>query len=142
MAAGTVLSRKWSPPVSLLTFTSWQLTAGGILLIPLTLLLEPEFPTLDGTNLLGLVYLGLIGAAFTYILWFRGIAKIDPTLISTLGFLSPTTAVVLGWAALDETLSLMQLFAIFLVLFSILLSQQAPRLQSLKLKPFSLTPLK
>ena len=32
MALGTVLSRRWQPPVSALTFTSWQLTAGGILL--------------------------------------------------------------------------------------------------------------
>ena len=37
MAAGTVLSRKWQPPVSLLTFTAWQLTAGGALLLPLAL---------------------------------------------------------------------------------------------------------
>jgi probable blue pigment (indigoidine) exporter len=32
MAFGTVLSRHWQPPVSPLTFTAWQLTAGGILL--------------------------------------------------------------------------------------------------------------
>ena len=37
MAAGTVLSRKWQPPVSLLTFTAWQLAAGGLLLLPLSL---------------------------------------------------------------------------------------------------------
>lgn len=34
MALGTVLSRKWQPPVSALTFTAWQLTAGGLLLVP------------------------------------------------------------------------------------------------------------
>ena len=34
MAAGTVLSRKWQPPVSGLTFTAWQLTDGGLLLLP------------------------------------------------------------------------------------------------------------
>jgi probable blue pigment (indigoidine) exporter len=38
MAFGTVLSRKWRPPVSLLTFTAWQMTAGGLLLIPAVLL--------------------------------------------------------------------------------------------------------
>jgi len=37
MALGTVLTRKWRPPVSLLTFTSWQLTAGGLLLLPIAL---------------------------------------------------------------------------------------------------------
>ena len=34
MAAGTVLSRRWRPDVSPLTFTAWQLTAGGLLLLP------------------------------------------------------------------------------------------------------------
>lgn len=29
MAFGTVLTRRWAPPVSSLTFTAWQLTAGG-----------------------------------------------------------------------------------------------------------------
>ena len=29
MASGGVLSRKWQPPVNMLTFTAWQLTAGG-----------------------------------------------------------------------------------------------------------------
>ena len=32
--SGTVLTRKWRPPVPLLTFTAWQLTAGGLLLLP------------------------------------------------------------------------------------------------------------
>jgi len=30
MALGTVLSRRWQPEVSMLTFTSWQLVAGGL----------------------------------------------------------------------------------------------------------------
>lgn len=34
MAFGTVLTRKWQPPVPLLTFTAWQLAAGGLLLVP------------------------------------------------------------------------------------------------------------
>lgn len=31
MALGIILARKWQPPVSPLTFTAWQLTAGGLL---------------------------------------------------------------------------------------------------------------
>lgn len=50
MAAGTVLSRYWQPPVSPLTFTAWQLTAGGLLLVPVALSLEPALPVLTLTN--------------------------------------------------------------------------------------------
>ncbi len=130
MAAGTVLSRKWRPPVSLLTFTAWQLAAGGLLLLPLALWVEPPLPPLTGENVLGLTYLGLIGAAFTYALWFRGIARIEPSIVSTLGFLSPTTAVFLGWWVLDQRLTPLQFLGVLAVLGSVWLSQWAGQRQS------------
>ncbi len=125
MAGGTVLSRRWRPDVSPLTFTAWQLTAGGLLLLPVALLLEPPLPHLTGANILGFAYLGLIGAALTYILWFRGLSRLEPSVVSPLGFLSPTTAVILGWAVLGQQLSPMQIFGIVVVLGSVWLSQKA-----------------
>ncbi|MBB3286552.1 MULTISPECIES: EamA family transporter [Rhizobium] len=125
MAAGTVLSRRWRPDVSPLTFTAWQLTAGGVLLLPVALLLEPPLPHLTGANILGFAYLGLIGAALTYILWFQGLSRLEPSMVSPLGFLSPTTAVILGWAVLGQQLSPMQIFGIVTVLASVWLSQRA-----------------
>lgn len=131
MAAGTVLSRKWQPPVSLLTFTAWQLTAGGALLLPLAFWAEPPLPDLTHENLLGLAYLGVIGAAFTYLLWFRGIRLLEPALVSTLGFLSPVTALLLGWWALDQRLGGLQMAGVLIVLFSVWLSQRAVRMPKL-----------
>lgn len=123
MALGVVLSRKWQPNVSLLTFTAWQLTAGGLILLPAALLMEPALPTLTSKNIAGLLYLGIIGAAFTYVIWFRGIARLQPSIVSTLGFLSPTTAVILGWLVLGEYLNLWQALGLIIVLFSVWLSQ-------------------
>ncbi|MEM8878448.1 MAG: EamA family transporter [Pseudomonadota bacterium] len=128
MAAGTVLTRKWQPPVPLLTFTAWQLTAGGLLLVILAILLEPPLPQLDTGNLSGILYLGLIGAALTYILWFRGISRIEAGAVSALGFLSPLSAVLIGWALLDQALTPTQLTGAGLVLAAIWLGQRAPRI--------------
>ncbi|MDB5524555.1 MAG: eamA-like transporter family protein [Rhizobium sp.] len=125
MALGTVLSRYWQPPVSPLTFTAWQMTAGGILLIPVALLTEPALPHLTVTNWIGFVQLGLVGTALTYVLWFRGISRIEPAAVSTLGFLSPTVAVILGWAIAGQTLSALQIAGIAIVLASTWASQQA-----------------
>lgn len=125
MAAGTVLTRKWQPPVSPLTFTAWQLTAGGLLLIPVALIVEPGFPMPTLTNLAGLIWLGLIGAALTYYLWFRGIARLGPTTVTSFGFLSPTSAVLLGWFVLGEALSALQITGVVVVLISIWLGQRA-----------------
>lgn len=123
MAAGTVLSRRWQPPVPPLTFTAWQLSAGGVLLLPLALwpqaLGSAPMPTLTVPNLLALAYLGLIGAGLTYLIWFRGLAKLGPATIAPLGFFSPLAAVLLGWTVLDQRLTPLQIAGAALVLASV-----------------------
>jgi probable blue pigment (indigoidine) exporter len=127
MALGTVLSRKWQPPVSALTFTAWQLTAGGMLLLPFALVAPTQLATISGTNILGLMYLGLIGAGLTYVIWLRGIKLLQPSAVSVLGFLSPMSAALLGWLVLNETLTAPQAFGMALVLGSVFLGQYALR---------------
>ena len=127
MAAGTVLSRRWQPPVPALGFTAWQLTAGGLILLPLALIVEPALPPLTAANLAGLAWLGLIGAAATYALWFRGIARLDPGAVSMLGLMSPVTAVILGWAWLGQSLSPLQGLGAVVVLGSVWAGQRAGR---------------
>ncbi len=125
MAAGTVLSRRWQPPVSALTFTSWQLTAGGLVLLPFAIIFEPALPTLSSLNLIGLGYLTLIGGALTYALWFRGLAILGPSSVASLGFLSPVSAVVLGWLYLNQQLSTLQFVGMVVILLSVWASQRA-----------------
>lgn len=125
MALGNVLSRKWQPPVSMLAYTAWQLTAGGLLLIPVAAVFEPAMPMPTTANLLGLGWLGLVGAALTYALWFRGLARLESSVVSSLLFLSPLTAVLLGWVFLNQALNTPQIAGVFLVIGSIWLSQRA-----------------
>ena len=125
MAFGIVLSHRWRPPVSPLTFTAWQLTAGGILLAPVAWLLEPPLPALTRANILGLLYLCLFGGAVAYVLWFRGIARLGPSIIAPLGFLSPVTAVILGWLIVNQGLTVMQFAGMVVVIASVWLSQRA-----------------
>lgn len=123
MAGGTVLTRKWQPPVSLLTFTAWQLTAGGVALLPVLLWWAPDVPAPDARAALGLAWLGLVGAAGTYILWFRGIGRLGPGVVAPLGLLSPVSAVLLGWMVLGQTLSPVQMLGMAVVIGSIVASQ-------------------
>ena len=124
MACGTVLTRRWTPPVSSLTFTAWQLTAGGLLPVPVALIAEPALPPPTLENVLAIAWLGLIGAALTYILWFRGLARIEPSAASSLGFLSPVVATLLGWLALGQLLTPAQLCGFAMVLASVWFSQR------------------
>ncbi|GGA13611.1 EamA family transporter [Neptunicoccus cionae] len=127
MAAGTVLSRRWQPPVTALSFTAWQLTAGGLILLPIAVLVEPPLPPLSATNLAGLAWLGLVGAAATYALWFRGVARLEPAAVSMLGMMSPLTAVVLGWVWLGQSLSPVQFAGAAIVLGAVWAGQRANR---------------
>lgn len=125
MACGTVLSRKWKPPVPLVTFTAWQLTAGGILLVPVVLAIEPAIPVPTAADLLALAWLGLIGMAATFALWLRGIARLEPAVVSSLLLLSPVTAVLLGWLFLGQTLTPSQIAGAAMVIASIWLGQRS-----------------
>lgn len=124
MACGTVLSRHWQPPVPALTFTAWQLTAGGLLLVPIAWWSEPALPSLSWAAVGAVLWLGLAGAALSYVLWFRGLAKLEPAVVSMLGFLSPLTAVLLGGVVMGETLSGLQVGGVALVLASLWLAQR------------------
>lgn len=127
MAMGSVLTRRWQPPVSALTFTGWQLTAGGLLLLPVALIVEPALPPLTLANTAGFLWLGLFGAAFTYFVWFRGIARLGPAAITPLGFLSPLTAVLLGWIVLGQALSPLQILGAIIVMGCVALSGRSAK---------------
>src|SRR4051812_27409638 len=65
MSAGTVLTKRWGRPdgVGPLALTAWQLTAGGLLIAPLALLVEGAPPALDGRAVGGYLYLALANTA-------------------------------------------------------------------------------
>lgn len=127
MAGGVVLTRKWRPNVSTLSLTAWQLTAGGLLLVPVAWWMEPALPPVTLPNFFGFLWLGLFGAAISYFLWFRGIERLGPSVITGLGFLSPLTAVILGWGVLGETLGPFQLLGAGIVLLCAWLGAQPVR---------------
>lgn len=131
MAGGIVLTKHWGRPegVGLLTYTGWQLTAGGLFLLPIALLAEGLPTALTMTNLLGFVWLGLIGALVAYALWFRGIARLPALSVSFISLASPLTATVLGYLFLDQRLGAQQLLGGLAVIAAMILAQPRPNPQ-------------
>jgi probable blue pigment (indigoidine) exporter len=125
MAAGTYLTRRWRPDVPVLAFTGWQLLAGGLMLAPVAWAIDSPLPALSTVQVLGYAYLSIVGALLAYALWFRGIARLSPVAVSSLGLLSPLTAVVLGWALLGQAMTGLSLVGLLMVLGSILTVQWA-----------------
>lgn len=125
MAAGTYLTRRWRSELPVLALTGWQLLLGGLMLAPLAVLVDPPLPALGAVQVLGYAYLSLAGALLAYALWFRGIDRLSPVAVSSLGLLSPLVAVVLGWALLGQAMSGLSLAGLVTVLASILAVQWA-----------------
>ncbi|WP_257004176.1 EamA family transporter [Streptomyces sp. SA15] len=136
MSAGTVLTKRWGRPdgVGPLALTAWQLTIGGLLIAPLALLAEGAPPALDGRAIGGYLYLALANTAVSYWLWFRGIGRLTATQVTFLSPLSPLTAAVVGWAALGQTLTPVQLAGMALAFGATVAGQLRPRTAG---EPFS-----
>ncbi|MGA4849162.1 EamA family transporter [Streptomyces sp. G5(2025)] len=129
MALAVVLSKRWGRPegVSLLALTGWQLTAGGLVLAPIALTAEGLPDHFTGANVAGYAYLGIIGTALAYALWFRGIERLPASSVSFLGLTNPVVATLAGLLLLGQTLTLWQLGGLVLVMASVLLGQNLRR---------------
>lgn len=123
MACGTLLTKKWQPPVSALVLTSWQLSVGGLFLLPLAFSVETLPLSFSLTHILGYLWLGLIGTGLTYVFWLRGVMRMSASAVTGFSLLSPLSATVLGLVVLDQHLTLTQSLGMILVLAGVWLGQ-------------------
>ncbi|WP_167137449.1 EamA family transporter [Diaminobutyricimonas sp. TR449] len=123
MAAGLVLVKRWGRPVPLSAFTAWQLTTGGLMLLPALLLLEGLPTTISATNLVGFGYLALVNSVLGYSIWFWGLGRLTATSAAFLGLLSPIVATLLGWWILGQALAPLQLLGLGMALTSVIVAQ-------------------
>ncbi|WP_411081104.1 EamA family transporter [Streptomyces sp. cmx-18-6] len=128
MASGITLTKRWGRPegVGLLTFTGWQLTAGGAVLLPFWLSLEDLPDGLTGSNIAGFAYLITLGAVLSYVVWFRGVERLPAVAVSFLALGSPVVATALGYLVKDETLSALQIAGMAVILLAVVLGQPRP----------------
>ncbi|KFZ77361.1 ABC transporter permease [Amycolatopsis sp. MJM2582] len=127
MAVSLILTKKWGRPEYPLAMTGWQLTLGGIVLAPATLLFEGLPSSLTTANLIGYGYIGIVTTALAYPLWFRGIDRLAPASVSLLTLTNPLVATAAGFLVLDQTLTGWQLTGFAVALTALTLSQTLAR---------------
>lgn len=133
MAAGVVLTKRWGRPAGVgpVTLAGWQLTVGGLVLLPLTVLVEGAPPAIGGEAALGYLWLGGMGGLISFTLWFRGLGRLPVGASAPLVLLSPLVATLAG-LALGETLGALQVVGFVLALAALLAAQfNAPDLTNL-----------
>lgn len=120
---GFVLVKRWKPPVDLLPFTAWQLVAGGLLLLPAALIVEGAPPALDGKAIGAFFYIGVISTGLAYVVWFRGLRRMEAGAVALIGLINPVVGTLLGVAFAHEKFGPAQLIGIAAVFFGVLAGQ-------------------
>lgn len=122
-SVAAVLVKKWGIPVKLPVFLSWMFLSGGLLLLPLALVLEEQIPPFTFENTLGYAYLSFIATGGAYYFWYRGIIRLSPTITSFLILLSPLVASLLGLFILGESFTVWQAVGATVVVISVILGE-------------------
>lgn len=129
---GYVLAKRWSEEADVLSSTSWQLIAGGVVLVPFAVVVEGAPPALEGPATLGFAYVAVVATALAFAAWFTGLRHLPAGTVGLVGLLNPVTGVLLGTTVAGEALTARQLCGLALVLLGILLGQPgAARLTAL-----------
>lgn len=126
---GMILTKRWGRPsgVGPVAYAGWQLSAGGMLLLPLTVALEGPPPALSGPALLGYLWLATAGGIVAYTLWFRGIQRLPVIVPGLLALLSPIVATLLGVILAGETFTGVQMTGLAVALAALIGGQFAAR---------------
>lgn len=124
---GYVLAKKWSRDLDVFSLTSWQLVAGGLVLLPFAVAVEGTPPALDAPALLGFAYVTVVATAVAFAAWFTGLRHLSAGTVGLVGLLNPITGVLLGAIVAGESLGTPQLLGIVLVFLGILLGQPVLR---------------
>jgi drug/metabolite transporter (DMT)-like permease len=92
-----------------------QLTASGMLILPIMLLAEPAWPMPSAVTWSAVAGLALLSTALAYVLYFRILAAAGATNLLLVTFLIPVTAILLGAVFLGERLELRQFAGMALI---------------------------
>lgn len=126
-STGFVLTKRWTADESVIVVTSWQLVAGGLLLLPVALAVEGGPPSLPLSGWLTLAYLGVIGSGVAYVAWFKGLSRMSAGAVAVIGLLNPVSGTLLGVVLLGEPFGPIHLLGMSLVLGSVILAQPQVR---------------
>ncbi|MGG7508309.1 DMT family transporter [Plantibacter sp. YIM 135249] len=126
-SVGFVLTKRWSSTESIITVTSWQLVAGGLLLLVFAVCFEGAPPMVDGPAVAAFAYVTVIATALAFVAWFTALRHLPTGTVGLIGLLNPLTGVLLGTLLAAESFGPRQAIGTALVLAGVLIGQRRSR---------------
>ena len=124
---GAILATKWRDDLPLVATTSWQLVAGGLMLLVAAIVVEGAPPAMTSTSVLAYGAISLVATAIAFLCWFAGLRHLPAGTVGIIGLLNPVTGVLLGVLLAAETLSVSQCLGLALVAAALLLGRSSHR---------------
>jgi len=123
-STGFVLTKRWVTTESILAVTSWQLVAGGAVLVPVALAVEGGPPSVDAPAIAAIGYVAVVATAIAFVAWFAGLRRLPASTVGLVGLLNPVTGVVLGTLVAGEVFGVRQAVGTALVLLGVVIGQR------------------
>ncbi|HEY3644100.1 MAG TPA: EamA family transporter [Gammaproteobacteria bacterium] len=121
-AGGAMWGRHRNPTTPPLMLASMQMLTGGIALLIVGFATGEAARwqwTFKGVG--AVVYLAVFGSILSYTTYIWLVRKVTPDKLSTIAYVNPLVAVVLGWLVLDETLNRWQFVGMLVLLGGVVL---------------------
>lgn len=126
-AAGAMYGRARAPSTPPLMLAAMQMFTGGVVLLALGFV-TGEGPhwqwTVRGVG--AVLYLAVFGSCMSYTTYIWLIRHVTPDKLSTIAYVNPLVAVILGWIGLGETLSWAQFAGMVVILSGVVLINTRP----------------
>jgi drug/metabolite transporter (DMT)-like permease len=103
-SAGTVLSARLTMPVDPFAATAYEMLAGGLLMLSISLFTVHHFSP-SGSSILGWIYLVTFGSIVGYTAYVWLLASAPLSLVSTYAYVNPIVAIMLGVLFRNEHLT-------------------------------------
>jgi len=102
--------------IDVIHMNAWQLIIGALFLFVLSLILEPNYPV-EWSNkaLLSLLFNGLFSTAFTFVVWFWVLKKINASKASMALMFVPLLGIIFGSLQLGENITISIVVGSFLI---------------------------
>ena len=118
-AAGSYLSGRLPLPEDALVATTFEMLAGGLILLPVGLAQQPDLGSISGKSLAAFLYLVVAGSLIGYTAYVWLLHHVALGTVATYAYVNPVVAIALGALFLDESLTTRVLVGAAIVLGSV-----------------------
>ena len=115
-------------PYSGYALAATQVLIAAVVLLPFTLIFDTTVGTVTVPGIAYMLTLGIFGSGFAFVWNLRVVELAGSTIASSVAYLTPIVAAVLGFLVLDETLTILQILGIAIVVVSSAIVQERIRL--------------